>query len=102
VVKNSYNVFWSSIAIEQFEEILEFIYEESPVGAKIVKESILERINQLAGFPLMYEPDVLCDDNDGSYRAFAVFSYRITYLISDGEIIILRVRHTSREPEGYS
>ncbi|MBK6987032.1 MAG: type II toxin-antitoxin system RelE/ParE family toxin [Bacteroidetes bacterium] len=37
------------------------------------------------------------------FRAFVVFSYRVTYQIKSDkkEIRVLRIRHTSREPFGY-
>ncbi|MGB0948547.1 MAG: type II toxin-antitoxin system RelE/ParE family toxin [Marinirhabdus sp.] len=36
--------------------------------------------------------------NDGSYRAFEKHSYRVSYRITENEIRILRLRHTSRNP----
>jgi len=37
-------------------------------------------------------------DNDGSFRAFEKYNYRVTYKVKETEIIIARVRHISREP----
>lgn len=99
--KRSYRLTWSNIALDQFIEILEFIEVDSPVGAEIVREAILQRVDQLKHYPFMYEPDALCDPNDGSFRAFTVYSYRITYWVSTSEVTVLRVRHTSREPFPY-
>ncbi len=101
MVMGKNKLIWSAIATDQFEEILDYIFEESPAGSRIVKEAILDRIKQLVQHPAMYEKDSLCDNNDGSFRAFTIYHYRITYLISDQAIIIIRIRHTSREPEGY-
>lgn len=101
MVKSQNKLIWSVIAADQLEEILDYIFEESPAGAIIVKEAILDRVAQLVQHPAMYEKDSLCDNNDGSFRAFTIYHYRITYLISNHEIIILRIRHTSREPEEY-
>lgn len=38
---------------------------------------------------------------DGSFRANELHSYRIAYRITENEIIIVRVRHTSMEPKSY-
>lgn len=37
--------------------------------------------------------------NNGNYRAYELYSYRISYKITSTEIQILRIRHTSRNPK---
>ena len=37
-------------------------------------------------------------DNDGSFRAYFIYDYKITYQVQEHQIYILRVRHTSRKP----
>ena len=49
----------------------------------------------------MYKADKLKTNNDGSYRAFELYRYRIAYRFIEKEIRIFRVRHTSREPKEY-
>lgn len=39
--------------------------------------------------------------NDGTYRAFELYHYRISYKISIDTIRIVRMRHTSRSPHTY-
>lgn len=39
-------------------------------------------------------------NNNGNYRAFEIYSYRISYRINENEIYRVRVRHTSRNPKG--
>lgn len=46
----------------------------------------------------MFEPDELKTNNDESYRAFIVYSYRISYRFIENKNLILRIRHTSRNP----
>lgn len=101
VAKSQYGIRWTDDAADQFAEILEYILLESPAGATIVKNAVFDRVRQLDRHPFMYDLDVLCEDNDGSYRAFTVYHYRITYRISENEVVIIRIRHTSREPEVY-
>jgi len=47
--------------------------------------------------------DKLKESPNKDFRAFVVYSYRLTYQIKIDakEIRVLRVRHTSREPLGY-
>jgi plasmid stabilization system protein ParE len=53
--------------------------------------------------PYLFEADKLKDPPDAAFRAFIVFSYRVSYQIvaESKEIRILRIRHTSQEPLGY-
>ena len=51
--------------------------------------------------PERYPPDKYKDENDGNYRAFELHRLRVAYFVGRDVIRILRVRHTSREPQGY-
>ena len=48
--------------------------------------------------PEKFPPDKYKMKNDGSFRAFELFSYRVAYQITSKEIRILRVRHIRMEP----
>lgn len=98
MVRKPLRIIWGKKALEELEEILEYISKESRSGAQIVKTAIIETIKSLKKQPNIFSVDVLKENNDGSYRAFTVYSYRISYKVTAEEIIILRVRHTSREP----
>lgn len=37
-------------------------------------------------------------NNNGSFRAFEKYNYRVSYKVGITQVIILRIRHTSREP----
>ena len=39
--------------------------------------------------------------NDGSWRAFEKYRFRISYRVMEKEIRIVRFRHTSRTPLNY-
>jgi plasmid stabilization system protein ParE len=103
VKASSLKVIWDIEALNQFKEILTYLEEQSRHAPKIVKKEILDRINQIKDNPLTYESDKLKSPADKDFRAFIVFSFRITYQVKldKKEIRILRVRHTSREPLGY-
>lgn len=40
-------------------------------------------------------------NNDGRFRAYELHRYRIAYRITEKEIIIVRILHTSLEPREY-
>ncbi len=104
MVKSSQlKVVWDILAFEQFKDILNYLEEQSVQAPKIVKKGILDRIKVIQKNPLICEADKLRLPISDDYRAFIVFSYRVTYQIDydSQEIRILRVRHTSREPLGY-
>ena len=99
VVKKS--LVWDSEAVFQFEEAYNFLKEKSPPSAQKVKDAILIELKNLPLHPENYELDRFKVNNNGQYRAFEIYSYRIAYRVLDSEIRILRLRHSSREPKQY-
>jgi mRNA-degrading endonuclease RelE of RelBE toxin-antitoxin system len=55
----------------------------------------------LSNNPEKHQIDKLKIDNDGTWRAFEKFHYRISYRIFNDEILIIRMRHTSMSPDRY-
>ena len=101
MVKKAFKVIWSDRAKNQLKDIYSFIKKDSPQGANLVKNKILESTKTLVTGSIIYEADSLKNNNHGNYRAYTIYSYRITYKIEKDFILILRVRHTSREPLEY-
>lgn len=103
MVKTSYNLVWDVRALNDFKEILAYLAKQSSQAPKIIKKAILERLDIIKINPLICEPDKLKENLNKEFRAFVVYSYRITYQIKTDskEIRVLRIRHTSREPLGY-
>ncbi len=98
-----YQIVWDKLALEHFSDILDYLQTKSEDAPAIVLDTVLDRLDQLSGNPLLVEVDRLKTPKDENFRAFVVFSYRVTYQIhhETNQIRILRVRHTSREPKGY-
>lgn len=94
-------VVWSAEARQQLKSAYEFIIQESPKNAQKVRADIVAIIRELPSHPERYAPDKYRVNNDGSYRAFEKHKHRIAYRIREGEIRILRVRHTKRNPLEY-
>ncbi len=92
---------WSKNATEQYYQILEYLSEEAPDAVNIVGNALLDMIEALTLEYNNYPPDRFKKDNDGTFKAALVFNYRVSYRITEKEIHILRIRHTSREPMNY-
>ena len=91
-------IVWDNDARLYFKAAIGYIKKESVQGAKKVKAEIFKTVELLPENPQLFEIDKLKTDNDGSYRAFIVYHYRITYKVTADSIQIIRMRHTSQEP----
>jgi plasmid stabilization system protein ParE len=94
-------VTWTQAAIDQFNNIIEFIRLDSEQNADKVKEKILEKIYQLSDDRIVHRKDPYKKNNDGNYLYFEILKYRIVYYHSSKEVFIIRIRHTSMEPKQY-
>jgi len=94
-------VLWSENAEKQLEEIYNYIKEDSVQNAENVKDKIFASTLQLPINPEKYSKDKYRKMNNGSYRAYEIFRYRISYYISEQEIVIVRIRSTDMKPINY-
>ncbi|MBP7478736.1 MAG: type II toxin-antitoxin system RelE/ParE family toxin [Chitinophagales bacterium] len=103
VKSSSYRIIWDREALDHFKEILEYLEKQSIQAPKIVKKAINSRLEIIKINPLIAELDKLKDPPNKDFRAFVIYSYRVTYQVVPDikEIRILRIRHTSREPLAY-
>ena len=91
-------IIWDKQAILQLEEIYEFLKQHSLQSANKVRKSTIEVTQKLSKYPEIHSLDRFKKNNDGTIRAFEKHSNRITYQVKETEVIILRIRHTKREP----
>ena len=93
------NIKWSKIALRQFIEILEYLEENKDFTySEKLENNILTSIKLIPKNPKIYQSDRIKINNDGSFFAYHIDSYRISFRIIKNEIRILRIRHTSRRP----
>jgi plasmid stabilization system protein ParE len=92
---------WPLRAQIQLAKAYEYIRADSVQNAEKVKKDILASTRKLTSNPEIHPPDKYRKNNDGSFRAYELNHYRIAYRITEKEIIIVRVRHTSMEPKPY-
>lgn len=101
VQKKVKTVTWSKAATSQYYDILAYLSEEAPEAVGIVGNALLDMIESLVTEYNNHPPDRFKKNNDGTFKAAVVFSYRISYQIGDISVNILRIRHTSKEPLEY-
>ena len=94
-------VIWSTRGSNQLKKSLKDLKEKSPTAALKVKSEILKTTRELSKNPEIYSLDRFKKNNDGTIRAFEKYSYRVAYQVEKTQVVILRVRHTSRSPLEY-
>lgn len=92
---------WNKRALDQFDKAIEYIEKDSVTNAEKVRQKILFLIDSLSIHPEKYHPDKYKLNNDGSFRAFELYHYRVSYRLFNNEIRILRIRHTKMNPKKY-
>lgn len=101
MVKEKPEVRWSNNASRSLKKIYEHIKEDSYTNAEMVRNGIVKIVDSLPDHPEKYPPDKFKKHNSGNYRAFEKYSYRISYLYTEKEIQVLRIRHVKQEPKEY-
>ena len=100
-MKKNVTIEWTLNAKIDLKEVLQFYKKRSAQGYVLVKNGIIEAVVAASKSPEIYKADSLKKDNDGTVRVFTVYHTRVAYQITKQGIVILRLRHTSREPQEY-
>jgi len=101
MVEGSYEVLWNTPARKQVKHIYNYIRGKSVQNAEKVLQAITEAGEKLSTNPDRFGLDKYKKNNDGSYRYFEIYRYRIAFRIYKKHIRILRVRSTDQEPLEY-
>ncbi|MEN9447782.1 MAG: hypothetical protein RJA25_1072 [Bacteroidota bacterium] len=94
-------VVWTENAEKQLEKIYQYILEDSYQNAIEVKNKIFNSTSLLADFSEKYPNDKYKMNNDGNFKAYEIYRYRISYYISEHEIVVIRIRSTDMKPKKY-
>ena len=73
---------WTPQASIELRKAYDYISKDSPQNARKVVEEITRMADQLRAQPEMFPPDKFKENNDGKWRAFDKFHYRISYLVT--------------------
>ena len=101
MVEKHYEILWNATSKKQLNEIYKYIEKESIINAKKVIKKIIETIETLEYNPERFGLDQFKLNNDGTYRYFEKYRYRIAFRIYGDTIRILRIRSTDQEPLNY-
>lgn len=96
-----YNIVFDRLAKESFTEAYFYLKNESPAAANGFKEELEHRLILISQSPYMYARDVFKKGDSKAYRAFVIYSYRVSYKIDGDNVIVLLIRHTSQEPKQH-
>lgn len=90
----AYDVTWSPEAIEDVEEIAEFIARVSPRYASAVVDTLLDAARKLSPFP--FAGRIVPEVGNERIREKFVLDYRLIYRVYDEGVIVLAVIHGRR------
>jgi len=92
---------WGKGAKAELHKAYLYILLDSLQNAEMVRDDIIDATIDLTKHPEKYPLDKFKTDNDGTWRAFEMHHYRISYRIMPNEIRIVRMRHTSKSPQDF-
>jgi len=89
---------WSKTARAELHKAYLYILMDSLQNAEMVRDDLIDETINLAKHPEKHPLDKFKTGNDGTWRAFEMHHYRVSYRITANEVRIVRMRHTSRSP----
>ena len=92
---------WYLTARKQFGAIIDYVAADSVQNADHLQDRLKKKLDKIAEYPEMCPKDKYKIHNDGSFRAFTLFHYRVSYRFYGTEIRVLRIRHTSMKPKYF-
>ncbi len=96
-------IIWTHQADAELNEAFLDLFDQSQsieITTRIITE-IYESTSILATNPEIYKLDALKKNNKGNIRAYEKHTYRISYLVEEKFVYILRVRYARKEPLEY-
>jgi plasmid stabilization system protein ParE len=91
-------VIWTVSAIQDLQNIVEFIAQDSPYYAMSVYEDLMGKAQTLIEFP--HRGRVVPEFDDPKVRELFIHRYRFIYQIVEGDIIITTIIHGARDFKG--
>jgi plasmid stabilization system protein ParE len=92
---------WGNRAKAELHKAYLYILFDSLQNAEMVRDDIIDATINLPKHPEKYPLDKFKTGNDGTWRAFELHHYRISYRIMPNQIQIVRLCHTSRSPLNF-
>jgi len=98
VKRNRLPVRWDSQAVDSLRDIYEYIKEDSTSAAHKVRKALLSLAKSLGTFPEKYARERNLINEPENYRSASKWSYKLIYEVTETEVIIVMVFHTSQHP----
>ena len=96
-------IIWTHRADADLSQAFLDLLEESKsieTTTRVIAE-IYESTQVLRENPEIYKLDALKNNNKGNIRAYEKHTYRISYLVEQKAVYILRIRYARKEPLEY-
>jgi toxin ParE1/3/4 len=87
------SVRWTASAADDLARIVEHILPDNPAAARRVAQRIIEGVRDLRDFPNRGRIGLVEDTRE---LIFSPWPYVAVYEVIEDQIIVLRIRHTSR------
>jgi plasmid stabilization system protein ParE len=97
MVKKKFPVIWDDLAIKSLKEIYLYIKNDSPKSAVKVKKAIVKLASSLSSSPYRHKVEFVVGNKE--YRSVTIWSYKIIYRVTELDVRIVDVFHTSRNPD---
>jgi plasmid stabilization system protein ParE len=95
-------IIWRKSALQYLEKAIDYIRTDSEKNAAMVANAILANIEKAARFPKHFPRDKYrLNNNTGLFRAFEIYSFRVSFYCNAETIRIVRIRHTKQKPLNY-
>lgn len=100
MVKKKRRVVWDDVAKNDLRHICEYIRRASSVTvANKVKKTLIETSKLLKDNPEMFAADPFFGNTNDNIRSYTKWHYRVTYQVLDELVVIIKVAHTSQNPD---
>lgn len=99
--KNLLKIRWDKQAWIQLDSAYEYIKEDSEQNAQKIRADIIYKIKEIPNHPTKYRADKYKNNNDGSYKYFEIYHYRIAFRVTEKIVKVMRIRSTYHEPLEY-
>ena len=93
------SVIWTQKASTSLDRFCAYIERESLSAAKRVKKEIIKTAGELSLNSEIYQLDEYFVSESQNIRRFFRWSYRIVYLVTEKQVVILDIFHTASQTE---
>lgn len=95
-----FEVIWAPQAVEDLKSIYDYIDQQSPAGADVVFDTLLNLGDSLCQLPERFPLEPVLSNHPGKFRFIPKWSYKIIFQVDHGQkqVIIARIFSTKQNP----